>query len=298
MMTQLKENFLSASGLLLDCRDRLVVIGIIQQMPWNWLLEFLKSLLDEILLRAKYSTLAKLGMFERMVEEGEDLSPPPDILYPWTGPEILLGHNVALAEGDVYSLCCLLWEMVKMKVPWARHRSQDIPVLVARGYTLKLARDTMPRLLFRVMREGLIWNVDMRDLELGEVRDMLLMERDIQEQRMEEADASVQDRVAKVSARKQVVKPPKKEDSKTNVVRPKSSALRRFSNTAIQSDIVKYVKRREEDVFEDDNYSGVDLPSVSEGLLEDDLESSLCSVEICEGPKNPKTCLRNPWMFP
>ena len=30
------------------------------------------------------STLAKLGMFERMVEEGEDLSPLPDILYPWT----------------------------------------------------------------------------------------------------------------------------------------------------------------------------------------------------------------------
>ena len=63
------------------------------------------------------STQAKLGMFERMVEEGEDLSPPPDILYPWTSPEILMGHNVALAEGDVYSLCCLLWEMVKMKAP-------------------------------------------------------------------------------------------------------------------------------------------------------------------------------------
>ena len=50
------------------------------------------------------STLAKLGMFERMVEEGEDLSPPPDILYPW----ILLGHNAALAQGDVYSLCYVL----------------------------------------------------------------------------------------------------------------------------------------------------------------------------------------------
>ena len=233
------------------------------------------------------STLAKLGMFERMVEEGEDLSPPPDILYPWSSPEILLGHNVALAEGDVYSLCCLLWEMVKMKVPWGRHRLQDIPVLVARGYTLKLDRETMPRLLFRVMREGLIWNVDMRDLELGEVRDMLLMERDIQEQRMEEVAGSVQDRVAKDSARNQAVKPPK-EDLKTKFVRPKSSALRRFSNTAIQSDIVKYVKRKEEHVFEDDNYSGVDLPSVSEGLLEDDLESSFCSVEISEGPKNPK----------
>ena len=75
------------------------------------------------------STLAKLGMFERMVEEGEDLSPPPDILYPWSSPEILLGHNVALAEGDVYSLCCLLWELVRMKVPWGRllQNSRGVP---------------------------------------------------------------------------------------------------------------------------------------------------------------------------
>ena len=141
------------------------------------------------------STQAKLGMFERMVEEGEDLRPPPDILYPWTSPEILMGHNVALAEGDVYSLCCLLWEMVKMKAPWVRHRLQDIPVLVARGYTLKLDRETMPRLLFRVMREGLIWNVDKRDLELGEVRDMLLLELNIQEQRMEAAAGIVQQEI-------------------------------------------------------------------------------------------------------
>ena len=48
------------------------------------------------------TTVAKLGMFERMVEEGEDVRPPPDTLYPWTSPEILLGHNVALAESDIF----------------------------------------------------------------------------------------------------------------------------------------------------------------------------------------------------
>ena len=60
MVTQLKENFLSTSSFLLDYRDRLVVVGIIQQMSWNWLLESLESLLDEMLLRAEYSALAKL----------------------------------------------------------------------------------------------------------------------------------------------------------------------------------------------------------------------------------------------
>ena len=106
------------------------------------------------------STVAKLGMFERMVGEGEDVSSPLDILYPWTSPEILLGHNAALRESDVYSLCCLLWEMIRVEVPWSRHRLQDIPAIVALGYTLRLERETMPRLLFRVIREGLIWNVD------------------------------------------------------------------------------------------------------------------------------------------
>ena len=46
---------------------------------------------------------------------------------------------------------------------------------MAQGYTLKLDRETMPRLLYRVMREGLIMSVDLRDLELGEARDMLRM---------------------------------------------------------------------------------------------------------------------------
>ena len=63
-MTQLKEDFLLTSGLLLDHLDRLVVIGIIQKVSGDRLLESLKSLLDEVLLRAmlcpQYSSLAKL----------------------------------------------------------------------------------------------------------------------------------------------------------------------------------------------------------------------------------------------
>ena len=46
MVTQLKENFLAASSLLLDSLNRLVVVGIIQKMFRNWLLKSLESLLD------------------------------------------------------------------------------------------------------------------------------------------------------------------------------------------------------------------------------------------------------------
>ena len=202
----------------------------------------------------------------------------------------------------MFSLSCLLWEMVQGEVPWARHNLRDIPVIAARGYTLKLDRDTMPRLLFRVMREGLVWNVDMRDLELSEVRDMLLMERDIQERRLEKTDQRVKEIVVE-PARQNGVKSRKKpldtgksrrEGQNIGFIEHKPSALQLFTNTVIQSDIHKYVRRDQESaVFaDDDNYSGVDLPSVAEGSLENDFESSICSVNrFATNHKSHKTDL-------
>ena len=117
--------------------------------------------------------LAKLGMFERSVLEGEDIFPTPPSLYNWTSPEILMNQKnpdlYAMKENDVYSLCCVMWEMCTEKIPWSKYQPDEIVHLVSKGYTLKLDRERLPRLLFRVMRQGLIWNVDERDLELAEV---------------------------------------------------------------------------------------------------------------------------------
>jgi len=133
--------------------------------------------------------LAKLGMFERSVLEGEDIFPTPPSLYNWTSPEILMNQKnpdlYAMKENDVYSLCCVMWEMCTEKIPWSKYQPNEIVHLVSKGYTLKLDRERLPRLLFRVMRQGLIWNVDERDLELAEVRDMLLMSRDSVERKRE-----------------------------------------------------------------------------------------------------------------
>ena len=208
----------------------------------------------------------------------------------------------------MFSLSCLLWEMVQGEVPWTHHTLRDIPALAARGYTLKLDRDTMPRLLFRVMREGLVWNVDMRDLELGEVRDMLLMERDIQERRMEavargvevepERQNSPKERLDTGQSHKEGLDTgnSRKEELNTGFIEHKPSALHLFTKTAIQSDIHKYVRRDKDPVvLEDDNYSGVDLPSVVEGPLEDDHESSICSVDnLATNHKSNKTDKNRP----
>ena len=198
--------------------------------------------------------VAKVSLLERTVAECEPLQPPPACLYNWTSPEILLAvagraELVALAENDVYSLCCLLWEMVTRALPWARHPPASILRLVCRGYTLRLDRDTMPRLLFRVMREGLVWNLDERELGLGEVRDMLLMSRDIEERRLAAAlqqtgrDVAGSNQTEPARAKRRT--PPGDPRSNDHVLNLQpSSDLARFSKSALQSDIIKLLKKR------------------------------------------------------
>ena len=69
------------------------------------------------------SGVAKLGMSEMMVREGMVVSMPGDIgwqcLYNWLSPEVLMWEEcVARQESDVYGLCCLIWEVCMVEVPW------------------------------------------------------------------------------------------------------------------------------------------------------------------------------------
>ena len=180
--------------------------------------------------------IARLGMLERTVEEGDQVQQPPQTLYNWTSPEIFTSINsgqplVAMIENDVFSLCSLIWELVHTNVPW-RHSSPDkILSLVCRGYTLKLEKNRIPRLLYRVLRQGLIWNMDMRDLELGEIRDMLLMSRSQAEDDHRDMMVTVSDdHEAPVTRDRSLVSP---------LVRLRDTALTQFSGSVIQSDIHK-----------------------------------------------------------
>ena len=64
--------------------------------------------------------VAKLGLMERTVRAGEIPPAPPEFLFNWTSPEILVYEDeVAAREDDVFGLCCVLWEICTRTVPWA-----------------------------------------------------------------------------------------------------------------------------------------------------------------------------------
>ena len=67
--------------------------------------------------------IAKLGQLELAVSEGECVGRPPDkgrqSLYNWLSPEVLINEEgSARQESDVYSLCCVIWELFTGEVPW------------------------------------------------------------------------------------------------------------------------------------------------------------------------------------
>ena len=179
--------------------------------------------------------------------ETEDVLPPPESLYNWTSPEILLSiaydevDGVAMRENDVYSLCCLIWEMCTGQVPWSKYKPQEILQLVSNGYTLKLDRNKMPTLLFRVMRQGLIWNIDDRDLDLTEIRDMLLMSRHSVERAVSDTCSSTgTGSLPGQEGHHHGVSRSKITNDVSKLVKP--SDLQKFSKSALQSDLLKMSK--------------------------------------------------------
>ena len=139
--------------------------------------------------------VAKLGMMERTVRRGELPAAPPEFLFNWTSPEILLFDDIpAGTENDVYGLSVVLWEICTNTPPWADLQPGQIFKAVKQGQVLKPDKTKTPKLLIRVLREGLVWDSTKRDLDLEEIRDMLLMNREQQEQeklRKEKSEKSV-----------------------------------------------------------------------------------------------------------
>ena len=95
--------------------------------------------------------------------------------YHLQGAEILLSFfNSSVASydrrSDTPKICKLfvsnmIGPSISFRPPWLAFVSRS------------RIRDKMPTLLYRFMRPGLIWNMDDRDLDLTETRDMLLGSR-------------------------------------------------------------------------------------------------------------------------
>ena len=115
--------------------------------------------------------LAKLGQLEGCVRAGSQGSTACSALLPWAAPELWRRGRCSPAT-DVYSLSCLLWEVTTGALPWQVTEARE---------ELPLDR-RLPRYVRRLLRHGLVRRPEERDLELAEVRDMLLLTRRMEEE--------------------------------------------------------------------------------------------------------------------
>ena len=133
--------------------------------------------------------MAKLAQLEHLTREVEDTSQNRTILkngtnnakttphdpatLPWFAPEILRGDQPSKA-GDVYSLCCILWEASTSKVPWSGVANHTIlTVMPADGPALRPTPGCLPQELEVVLARGLQVQVQARDLTVAELRQVL-----------------------------------------------------------------------------------------------------------------------------
>jgi len=194
----------------------------------------------------------KLGMLEAAVRAGQHAMRPLDTkLYNWLGPELLASqHCQARVESDVYGLCCLIWEMVHNQVPWAGKSAADILSEVGeRKSSLPLEREWMPVLVFRTLRQGLVWEVDRRDLDLGEIRDMMFLSREQQDKLFFARQPVDKELLSRQANSKKFSSGPsmKLERRQSNI---NFSELCDVAKSAIQTDIVKYLQ--DSDISEDE----------------------------------------------
>ena len=129
---------------------------------------------------------AKLAQFEGVVQAGAKFKPQKrsswDEILPWVAPELVVGGRRAEPRSDVYSLSCLIWEVVACKVPWQGHDAEEVEEEVEQGAGLPL--HDLPRYIRRLLRLGLLWEMAERDVDLDEVRDMLLVTRRREQERL------------------------------------------------------------------------------------------------------------------
>ncbi|XP_040579001.1 uncharacterized protein [Lepeophtheirus salmonis] len=131
--------------------------------------------------------VAKLSSFELAVEDKEETrrNRTFDLLsdkgwqsiYNWLCPDILRGEPPSKC-GDLYSLCCLIWEISTGQVPWGNLDPDEILVEIKlKGHSLPLDKKYIPKHLMMVLEQGLKLRGDERDVDLHEIRDMLILTR-------------------------------------------------------------------------------------------------------------------------
>ncbi len=135
---------------------------------------------------------AKLGCFEYMTPIGANTEAVQVSTHPlirsdshlstyrhWAAPEIITGKRPPSKASDVYSVCCVMWELIYGEVPWKDYTLEALRSMMSENPYARLPLDkrVVPQLWYGVLNMGLEPEVPLRDLDLSEVRDMMTLSK-------------------------------------------------------------------------------------------------------------------------
>eukprot|EP00090_Calanus_glacialis_P012302 TRINITY_DN2079_c0_g2_i5.p1 TRINITY_DN2079_c0_g2~~TRINITY_DN2079_c0_g2_i5.p1 ORF type:complete len:1033 (+),score=228.16 TRINITY_DN2079_c0_g2_i5:42-3101(+) len=168
---------------LKHCSD--IIIQITDALIFLHNLHFLHCAITSHAIQLVSTSVAKLGQFEFVIDsrqtQTQGLAEHSQSLldcagwqcfYNWLSPEVLRGEAVS-KQSDVYSLCCVVYELSTGTIPWAQMSADRIKESIRKeGVALPLDQETMPLDLYQVLSKGLQANSELRDLDLHEIRDV------------------------------------------------------------------------------------------------------------------------------
>lgn len=97
----------------------------------------------------------------------------------WAAPEVITGSRAATKQSDIYSVCCVMWELIYGEVPWKDYMLESLRVTMIENPSAKLPLDKgiVPDLWYHVLNLGLEPELPLRDLDLTEVKDMMILSK-------------------------------------------------------------------------------------------------------------------------
>ena len=133
---------------------------------------------------------AKLSCFEYTMEDNSaavrtsgfaTADPHYSVLRHWLAPEVLLKKQFS-KRADVYSICSVMWELCHGDIPWKnlslealRNHFKSMNKSNFTTHTLTVDKLQVPEFWYHVICLGLVFNLKQRDLELSEIRGMMLL---------------------------------------------------------------------------------------------------------------------------
>ncbi|KAL3876690.1 hypothetical protein ACJMK2_034494, partial [Sinanodonta woodiana] len=122
----------------------------------------------------------KLGNFEHMIERSKcemgkksTVSSTPQARISWMAPEII--HNLPPTPlSDMYSFCCVLWEIFMGEIPWEPYDDEGIRNKLSKGESLPLNSGKIPEMFQVILGFGLKVDPNSRKLSFLHVQDLLL----------------------------------------------------------------------------------------------------------------------------